>query len=291
LRPWHKNGILLMALAVFVFSFMSLLVKFAARSVPSTEVVFFRSVINAFILVGIHLASRRPARGLMGKNRPLLLLRGVLGAGAMNLFFFALKGLPVADATLLFMISPVFVLPLAAWWLAEPVRTRQLLFVPLAVVGVFLVLQPEMDVLNVPGLCAIGSALLAAGGQVCIRKLASEDAHVVVLHFSVITALATLPLMLPAFSWPDPITWAAIAAVGVLSVPAQMLVTLAYRYDTAGRVAFVIYLGVLFALAWDFLFFQHLPGAITLLGAVLIVGAMMGLQKGRREGGVRGLPG
>jgi len=280
---WSRSGLILMTFAVLLFSVVALLAKYAAASVPAPEVVFFRSSINAVILLVFHLASGRSARSMLGNNRRLLVLRGVMGAGAMNLFFFGLAGLPVADVTLLFMISPVFVLPLAAWLLKEPVRTRQLVFVPPVLAGVFLVLQPDLRVLNVPGLCAIGSAIIAAGSHVIIRKLRKEDSHVVVLYFSVCATLASIPLMLPGFRWPQGATLAALIGAGVVSVPAQWLMTRAYRFETAGRVAMVNYLGVLFALFWDLIIFSHVPGWITILGAVLIIASLIGLQGAKRE--------
>lgn len=280
---WSRSGLVLMTFAVFLFSVVALLAKYAAASVPASEVVFFRSSINALILLALHLGSGRSTASLLGNNRRLLILRGVMGAGAMNLFFYGLKGLPVADATLLFMISPVFVLPVAAWLLKEPVRTRQVVFVPFVLTGVFLVLQPELKVVNVPGLCAIGSALIASFSHVIIRKLRDEDSHVVVLYFSVCASIASVPLMLPGFRWPEGATLAALIGTGVVSVPAQWLMTRAYRYETAGRVAMVNYLNVLFALIWDLVIFSHVPGWVTILGAVLIIGSLVGMQGGKRE--------
>ena len=57
-----------MALAVLIFSFMAALAKYAAETVPSAEVVFFRSAINLFLILCIHYCKKK--RGpLLGKNR------------------------------------------------------------------------------------------------------------------------------------------------------------------------------------------------------------------------------
>lgn len=269
----------MMALAVLIFSFMAALAKFAAESVPAAEVVFFRSAINGLLILCIHYC--RKQRGpLLGRNKKLLVLRGVLGAVALNFWFFALSKIPVADVMLLWLVAPVFVLPIAWLWLKERVSRRQLLMIPLILAGVVLVLKPGFDMLNAGGLAALGCALFSAGSHVTIRRLADEDAHTVVLYFAFFATLSSAPLMIPGFVWPQGLVLWVLLLIGVLSVAAQMLLTLAYHYDSAGRVVMVTYVGVVFAGVWDFVFFAHLPEWMTVAGAVLIVGALLGLRRG-----------
>lgn len=276
---WYRSGLFLMALAVLLFSFVAALAKFAAETLPAAEVVFFRSGINTLILLCIHFC--RPSQGpLLGRNKRLLVLRGVLGAVALNFWFFALSKIPVADAMLIFLAAPVFVLPIAYLWLRERPSRRQLLMIPVVLAGVLLVIRPGFDVVNLGGLAALACALFSGGSHVTIRRLAAEDAHTVVLYFSVFATLSSAPLMLPGFSWPTGLVLWALLAVGVLSVAAQLLMTVAYKRDQAGRVVMINYLGVVFAGVWDFVFFAHLPGWMTVVGAVLIVGALMGLRRG-----------
>jgi drug/metabolite transporter (DMT)-like permease len=122
--------------------------------------------------------------------------------------------------------------------------------------------------------------LFSAGSHVTIRRLVDEDAHTIVLYFSVFATVSAVPLMIPDFVWPTGMVLWALLAIGVLSVGAQMLMTLAYHHDSAGRVVFVTYISVVFAGVWDFVFFAHLPGWMTVAGAVLIVGALLGLRRG-----------
>ena len=276
---WYRSGLVLMALAVLIFSFMAALAKFAAKSVPPSEVVFFRSAINFLLVLCIHYC--RKQRGpFLGKNKKLLVLRGVLGAVALNFWFFALSKIPVADVMLLFLAAPLFVLPIAYLWLKERVTRRQLLAIPFLVAGVLLVIKPGFGVIKIGGLAALGCAMFSAGSHVTIRRLADEDAHTVVLYFAAFATVSAVPLMMPGFVWPTGLVLWALLAIGVLSVAAQMLMTTAYHYDSAGRVVMITYLGVVFGGVWDFAFFAHLPGWMTVAGAILIVGALLGLRRG-----------
>jgi drug/metabolite transporter (DMT)-like permease len=276
---WYRSGLWLMALAVLLFSIMAALAKYASESVPAAEVVFFRSAINGLLILCIHYCRKK--RGpLLGGNKKLLVLRGALGAAAINLWFFALSEIPVADATLLWLVAPVFVLPIARLWLKERVSRLQAIMTPVVLAGVVLVLKPGFAMINVGGLAALGCAVFSAGSHVTIRRLAGEDAHTVVLYFSAFATASAAPLMLPGFVWPSGAVLWVLLAIGVLSVGAQLLMTLAYHYDSAGRGVMITYTGVVFAGIWDFVFFSHLPGWMTVAGAVLIVGALLGLRRG-----------
>ncbi|MBN2496621.1 MAG: DMT family transporter [Deltaproteobacteria bacterium] len=277
-----RSGILLMAAAALLFSAMSALAKFCAASLPSAEVVFFRSLIATLLLLGLHRARGRARGPLLGQraNRPYLLLRGLLGAAALLLYFYALGEIAVADAMLLNQCSPLFVLLLAAALLAERIRLVELLLVPVTLLGVGLVIRPDWQLLNLPGLAAFGSAALAGGAYVCVRKVTrGEQAEVVVLYFAVLSTLASLPLMLPGFRPPDAATWLALGGVALFAVAAQLLLTAAYRYDLAGRVAAAGYLGPVFAGLWDYLFWDRLPSWTTWLGALLIIGSLVALER------------
>jgi drug/metabolite transporter (DMT)-like permease len=267
-----------MGLAMFVVSLLSALAKFAASSVPVTEVVFVRSFVSTIVLVIIHFAQKNPKGPLLGNNRPLLSLRGIFGSAAVFLYFFSLSKIPVADAILLFQLAPVFVLILAAVLLKEKVHRMQILMLPLAVFGVALVLQPELKVLNFAGLAAIGAAGFTSGAHLCIKKLVDEDANTVVLYFAGFSSISVLPFMFFEFVMPDMVTFLAMLAIGILAVLAQLLVTTAYRFDSAGRVVMALYLGVVFSGIWDWLFWSHLPTGITVIGAVLIVSSLIGLH-------------
>jgi len=279
----RTNGLVLMALAALCFSLMSALAKVAAASLPSSEVVFFRSLLTTVALLGWHHA--RGGGPLLGTHRGLLLLRGGLGAAALLLYFYALTGLAVADAMLLNQCSPLFVLFLAVPFLGEAIRRGQLLVVPVTVAGVLLVIRPDFQVVNWAGLAGIASAALAGGAYVVVRRLSQvEPAHRIILYFAAISTVAAVPLMGSGFRWPDGPTWAALVGVAAFAVAAQFLLTAAYRVDRAGRVAMAGYLGPVFAGLWDLWLWDRVPPWTTALGALLIVGSLIELGRQRRSG-------
>jgi len=275
----RSNGMLLMGLAALLFSGMAALAKLAAQRVPSAEVVLFRSLLGALLLVGWHLARGGRPAALLGTHRGLLALRGALGGLAVLLFFYGLAGLSVADGLLLNNCSPLFVLALSGPLLGERIARRQLLPVPLCVVGVLLVLRPSLEVVNWPGVAALGSAALAAGAYVCVRKLArAEQALVVVLYYTLASGLLAAPVAALDFAWPDGPTWLALAGVAGLGIGAQLLLTVAYRHDTAGRVAMVGYAGPVFGAGWDLVLWGAAPTPWSAAGAALVISGLLWLH-------------
>lgn len=276
-----------MAGAALLFSIMSALAKYATATLPSSEVVFYRGLFATIGLLVIHFV-RSERDPLLGHQRNMLALRGLFGSTALLLYFYSLSGLPVADALLLNQCSPLFVLFLAVPFLGESIRPVQYALAVVTLAGVALVIRPSLEFFNWYGLAAFGSAALAGTAYICVRKVTRrEQAHVVVLYFSVMSAIAAIPIMLPGYVWPNTSCWLALAGIGLISIVAQLLLTSAYRYDLAGRVAMAGYLGPVFAALWDALFWDRLPGWMTMLGAALIIGSLILLsRRGRAPGPV-----
>ena len=79
--------------ASFFFSLMTLCVKNIDKRIPIYELVLFRSLLSLMItLFIINLKKIDP----WGKNRPLLILRGVLGTLALICIFYAIRNMPVS---------------------------------------------------------------------------------------------------------------------------------------------------------------------------------------------------
>ena len=273
---------LILALAVLCFSAMSALGKIAGQQVPSIEIVFFRSLVGTPIILVMALFR---GASLIGDRKGLLFVRSLSGTLAMIGFFYALTKIPVADAVLLNQTAPVFVLPMAALYLGERVTWRHVVLALAALGGVVLVIKPSFDVVNVPGLVAFGSAFFVAIAYVSIRKLtATEHPLTIVLWFTVFSTVATLPPTVATFVMPSLEVALALIGVGVAGAVGQLLMTWAYSYGEAARLAVIGSLGAVLGAGWDLALWQHAPDALTVVGGVLVIGASATLQVIRRSG-------
>ena len=87
------------------FSFMAVCVKFASQTLPSGEIIFFRSLFGSLMIGGWIL---RRGVSFLGRNRRLMLLRAMSGFVALSLHFYTIAHLSLGTAVILNYTSPIF---------------------------------------------------------------------------------------------------------------------------------------------------------------------------------------
>ena len=134
-----SSGLRYMVLAAFFFSLMALLVKVAGQRLPSAQLVLARSVVGLVLSYGM---LRQAGLAMGGQRKGLLLFRGLIGFGGILCFFYALTRLPLAETTVIAYTSPVFTAILAALFLKETLRAKEIAGLVLSLTGVLFVAQP-----------------------------------------------------------------------------------------------------------------------------------------------------
>lgn len=289
--PWKRipPGVRYMAAAAFFFSVMSMLVKAAGQRLPAQEMVLARAGVGA--VLSWHWLR---VRGVSpwGRRRGLLLLRAVVGFGALSAFFFALTRLPLADATVIQYTNPVFTAALAAVFLSEAIRARDAALILLSLAGVVLMTRPgflfgafdqRLDPLAVA--VALTGAILSAGAYVIVRELGkTEDTLVIVFWFAVVATAGSTPFTVAHGLMPTPWEWGALLAIGVFTQLGQVSLTRGLKEERAGRAMAVGYMQIVFAAAWGALFFREMPDLWGLTGAILIIAGTAGIARTRPAG-------
>ncbi len=291
--PLLSPGLRYMALSALFFSLMSLFVKIAGRTFPTMELVFARAVVvSALALVDIR---RRGAR-LRSSEWRLLSLRGLVGLAALTCFYFAVVHLPLAEVTVIHFTNPVFTAIIAAVFLAEGLRSREVALTLVSLAGVVLVARPSAmlaggdDHYQLAVAAALAGAILAAVAYSLVRHLRREDAMVIVFYFAAVSVVVALPLMASVFVMPRGWEWLTLLAVGVATFLGQLFMTLGLQRERAARATAVGYLQIVFAATWGILFFGEVPRLTTLAGAAVIVGSTLLLARLREHppAGARG---
>ncbi|UCH85799.1 MAG: DMT family transporter [Candidatus Latescibacterota bacterium] len=284
--------------AAFFFSLMSLLVKIAGQRLPVAEIVFARSTVMLVIsfwlvrqLVYAGTAANRHGENrsigaptsMWGHRKSLLVLRGLVGFGALFCFFFAVTRLPLADITVIHFTNPVFTAVLASIFLGESMGRREASGLVLCLVGVALVAQPSflfgagaksLDLFAVAvALCA---SVLSSIAYTLVRKLRETDHHlVVVFYFTLVSAPASVPLLIGQWVWPSPVEWLVLLGVGVVTQIAQICLTKGLHRERAGRAMSISYVQVLFAATWGAVIFGDFPNLMGIGGALLVFGGTL----------------
>ncbi len=280
-----RPGVRFMLLSALAFSAMTACVKWSSTRIPTAEIVFVRATIS-LVLSGLLLW--RAGVPWLGENRGLLLVRGLFGFLGLHCVFTAVALLPLAEATVLQYLHPLFTALLAAVVLAEAVGRSLWLGIAVCLAGVLVVMQPGVLVGEGAGGLdpwavgvAVAGAFFSACAYVVVRRLATrEDPLVIVLYFPLVTVPATLPAVLADPVWPVGGEWLALLGVGVFAQIGQVALTHGMRHETAGRATALSYMQVVFAAIFGLALFGERPGLGTVLGSCLIVAGS--LLAGRR---------
>lgn len=269
-------GVRFMIGSALAFSVMSALVKYAGLRLPSQELVFARSVIAIVISVAM---LRRAGVHTLGKRRWLLLARGIWGFAALSCGFYAMTKLPLAEATMIQYLHPVFTALLAAIVLGERADRSLAASVVFGTLGVLLVTRPAflfgahavaLDPWGVAA--ALGGAVLTAVAYVGVRELSRTEAPlVIVLWFPLVSLPASLPATIAQGVWPRGVEWLVLLGVGVFAQIGQVCLTRGLVLEPAGRAMALSYVQIAFAVLWGVLFFGEIPSFVTMIGIALVI--------------------
>ena len=290
------RGILLKLTAVTLFMVMAAFIKAAADTVPPGQAVFFRSLF-AFPVLIAWLAWRGELSSGFRTQRPLShLWRGLFGTTAMALNFAALGLLPLPEVTAIRFASPLFIVVFAALLLGERVRLFRLSCVAVGLVGVIIVMAPQLSGAaaladpnaRIGALVALGAAIMAALAHVHIRKMAGSESTSAIVFWFTLTSMSLSLLTLP-FGWvvPDAATAAMLIAAGLFGGAGQICLTAAYRFADAAVIAPFDYASMLLALLIGYVFFAETPTVPMLAGAVVVILSGIAIIWRERQLGLR----
>jgi drug/metabolite transporter (DMT)-like permease len=283
------RGFLYMAQSALAFAAMGAFAKGAGMRLPVAELVLARGLVSLVLSL---VALRRAGVDPVGHRPARLLGRGVIGALGLASLFSALARLPLAEATVIQYLHPVFTAVLAALLLRERTGAGLALSIALGAAGVLAVARPaalfggaaaSLDPIGLAA--AVAGAFLSACAYVAVRHLsATEHPVVIVSYFAWVAVLGSLPFALQGFVWPQGVEWVLLVGVGVAAQVGQVAMTHGLRVLPAARATALSYLQVVFAAVLGAIFFGERPGAWTVLGALAILsGTLVALREGRRE--------
>ncbi|WP_104401704.1 DMT family transporter [Vibrio penaeicida] len=272
-----NKGVALAIFSALIFSVMNALIKAASLTIPSAEIVFFRSAIGTVLILGLMWQAkvRFSTTGV-----PLLVLRGLFGAAYLLAFVYTIAHIPLADAAILAYLSPFFVILLSSVVLGEKLPKKAAILLPTVLVGVALVVNPfNFDSFNVYALAGVASAVFAAGASITIRHLSKKHhTYEIVFYFLFTAMLVSAYLMKDEFVIPQGIAWVYLIAIGVVSLIGQIFLTKAFTHENAAVVAVTRYIGLVFNVLWGVIFWQEIPDWMTALGGATIVVACIALS-------------
>lgn len=290
------GGITFIVAAMLAISVNDMLIKQLSGAYPLHQMVFLRSLIGiCFSFLFLHYEG-----GLrLLKNRyPMQhALRGMTIVLSNLCFFTGLAAIPLAEATGMFFVAPLFITLLSIPFLGERVGPYRFAAVGVGFAGMILILEPwrpeeARDVPFAVSLLPIAGALFYALNQIMTRRLgqsskASALAIYIQAMFLIVSLLIyliagdgryaegldnpSLLFVLRAWVWPEgkDICW--LAALGLCSAIIGYCLSQAYRLANAATLAPFEYTGLPLAIFWGWFIWGDLPAPWAWAGISIIV--------------------
>ena len=275
----NKSGILLHIAGLWLLSALDASGKWLVMAgVSVLMVAWMRYAVHTALMTAVVLPSRGRAI-FQTKSLPRQLVRGLLMITTTVLFFSVLGRLPLAEATAINFMAPLFLMMMAPWLLREPHRLHRWLGVLAGFAGMLIVVRPGAQLDPVGVALGLATALAFAFFQIATRRVAHDD-PLTTNYYGGLFGTIALTLALPWF-WHTPDLslwqWLLLVSTGVTGFLGHWLQIAAFRQSPATLLAPFSYLQIVAAAALGWLVFGQAPGRTTALGIALICLAGLGV--------------
>lgn len=276
MNPPPLGGASLMVLCVLIFVIQDAAVKFLVGAYGVMQIVLLRTSFTLAVITAA--AGWGGFRALRTRDVGLHVARGLLLLASSSTFFYSFIHLPLADAYTIFYMVPLAMTVLAAVVLKEHVPRRAAVAVGLGLVGVGVVVGPQIagggEILAYVA-CVVGTLSYAFVGVITRRLSASETPLALLFYPCLVMVAATLPLAPLGWATPGPRDLMVLAAIGLLWPLAHGMFAAALKRSTIARLAPFEYSSIVWVVAVDFLVFSIAPSVTTLAGSAIIIVACL----------------
>ena len=261
--------------ASFFFSLMTVCVKNIDKRIPIYELVLFRSLMS--LIITLFLIKSKNINP-WGNNKPLLVMRGVLGTSALICIFFAIRNMPLSISTVIQYTYPIFISIFASILINEKISRNLFFSLVIGWLGILLILNPthlstiNVEIKNITILIAFLGSIFTALAYISVKKLAfTEDIYVIIEYFPLVSLITLFPIVL--INWVTPnineLIW--IFGIGLFTQLGQTFLTVGLKNLSASEASTINYLQVVFGSIWGILFFNELININFLIGAFLVL--------------------
>lgn len=269
-----RKGQLIKVIATLSLTIMGIGVKYAfEEGATLVEVLLFRT---AFALPWILLWVMVSGQGLKALLPNSWLAQGTrsgLGLVSVSLAFYTIALLPLAEATVLLFLSPLFASLLAVVFLNEKLHLRQILAVLAGLVGVIVVAQPGGGHLPLFGV-VIGllGAVTMGLVSVTLRSVAQKESAIATTFCLTVSVCVVFGALYPWFHTDISNHVLLVLAVsGFFGLIGQLLMTQSFKYASVSDLAAIDFTNIVWVGLLSFVVWQILPPLSTWVGAAIIL--------------------
>ncbi len=263
-----------------IFGAMAFSAKLASARLSGSQVAMIRFAVG---LTPSLFITRFRTRAFTFQRLDLLFYRGFFGGSAVLCYFIAIEKISVGVATLLNYTSPLFSGIFSILFLREHISPRVVIPMPVALLGVFLVVHAHAhpgDVLGfgaweLVGLC---SGILSGAAVTAMRAARQgENSWAVYTSFCLLGTILTAPFAIATWKNPTASEWVSLAATSLFAIGAQLLLTFSLRWVDAMTVGVISQLAVIVSMALGATLLGDVISPTAAIGSALTIGGVVGV--------------
>ncbi len=266
------KGMVWMLAAGVLFSINFSVIRTLGQDLNVFEIVFFRNLFG--FLVFIPWLIRASKDELIPARPWLVASRGLLQALALSAWYSALMVVPLAQATSLSMLEPIFTSLLAILILREKSSATRWVLVALGFAGSMIIIRPGFETVRLESLLVLFSTSMWGIYIIAGKILTRTDSVAVVVAYPtlIVVPLALIPALF-FWQWPSLEQWGLFVVTGILSSSANFAITKSYQIGDITAMAPIGFSRLIFAAIVGFVVFSEVPEIWVWIGGGVIVAA------------------
>ncbi|HEY4641614.1 MAG TPA: DMT family transporter [Thermoanaerobaculia bacterium] len=276
----QSRALLWLVASAVMFGAMAFTAKLSSARLSGPQVAMIRFAVG---LLPFALVPRIRRTALAYERLDLLLIRGFFGGIAVLFYFICIQHTNVGVAALLNYTAPIYSGLFSIWFIGERFSAKVLIPLPIALLGVFLVVHAHARPGEVLGFrrWEMMGALSAVCSGIAVTAIRAarraESSWSIYGSFCLIGLLVTMPQGLSTWRNPSLDEWYALGAMSLLAIGAQLTMTFSLRWVDAMTVGVISQLAVLVSMILGALFINEPITTMAAIGAALSIGGVVGV--------------
>ena len=277
LKKKHHSlkGIVLFITAIFLISIVDTICKFFTKDLHAIQIVWGYLIgINVTLWIFFFFKGEKLSKLLLTNKLSLQIIRPAFLICSISSLFLGLTYLPIAEATAIGFVAPLFITALSVPILRERVGIHRWSAVIIGFLGVIIIVRPGTEFWHIASIMPLLGAFFFALFQILTRLLSTTENTYTTLFYTGLGGLGWSSLMVP-FVWSPmlKIHFFVFFSIGIMGAIAHLCMISAFDRAEASFLAPYNYTKLLWVAVLGYIIFGDKPSLEMWLGAFVIVSA------------------
>ena len=274
-RNQALKGIFLFITAIFLISIVDTICKFFTKDLHAIQIVWGYLIgINVTLWIFFFFKGEKLSKLLLTNKLSLQIIRPAFLICSISSLFLGLTYLPIAEATAIGFVAPLFITALSVPILREKVGIHRWSAVIIGFLGVIIIVRPGTEFWHIASIMPLLGAFFFALFQILTRLLSTTENTYTTLFYTGLGGLGWSSLMVP-FVWSPmlKIHFFVFFSIGIMGAIAHLCMISAFDRAEASFLAPYNYTKLLWVAVLGYIIFGDKPSLEMWLGAFVIVSA------------------